>query len=207
MAIVPYTSTNQAGSTIFFQRHSQSGEGDDAADAVTGVVGIVDSSGNEIGSSNPLPISLPLTRVFVSDLTLDNSGAYASGDTLADILEVTNAVGTTAGTATIQEITLIDTDDQGQPLDLIFYDSTVTLSAKNAAWSISTTDAKNSLGHISIDSADYKTFGSHKQATVPGTIGIQPASGTSIYLGVISRGTPTHTVNGLTIKISILRDS
>ena len=90
MAIVPYTSTNQAGATIFFQRHSQSGEGDDAADAVTGVVGIVDSSGNEIGSSNPLPSSESTKTILTAMGTFN-----ASGDNTA--VDISAAAGYTSG--------------------------------------------------------------------------------------------------------------
>ncbi len=203
MAIVPYTSTNQAGATIFFQRHSQSGEGDDAADAVIGVVGIVDSTGSEIGSSNPLPISLPSQRVFKAALTLDTS-PYASGDTLADLLEITNAVRTAGGTGTITSVTINDLDGQAQGLDLIFFDQSVTLSANNNTWN---TAMVNVLHSVAVEAADYKTYGSDSSATIGGlSLAIQPNSGTSIYIGAISRGTGTYTVNGLEIVIGILRD-
>lgn len=90
MAIVPYTSTNQAGATIFFQRHSQSGEGDDAADAVLGLVGIADSAGSEIGAANPLAID-PSTKT----LLFATGTTSTSGDNTA--IDISAAAGYTAG--------------------------------------------------------------------------------------------------------------
>lgn len=207
MSEVPFSSTNQAGATIFFQRHSQSGEGDAANDPVLGVTGIVDSAGNEVGPSNPLPISIPSTRVFASDLTLDTN-AYAVGDTLANILEITNAVGSAAGTGTIQSITVIDDDDQGEPFDLVLFNQSVTVGALNAAWAVSDADMANALGIIRIESADYVDLGGNRIATLQGlSLGAQPVSGTSIYVGTISRGTGTYTANGLRLVITIQRDS
>ena len=206
MAIVPYTSTNQAGATIFFQRHSQSGEGDDAADAVVGVVGLVDSAGNEIGAANPLPVSVPATRVFASDLTLDTS-AYANGDVLGDLLEITSAVVSSAGTGSLLSVSVVDYDDQGQPFDILLFNQSIAVGVKNAAWAVSDAIMANFLGIIRVTSADYIDLGGNRVATVPaGAVGLQPNSGTSIFVATISRGTGTYTANGLRLIFTIQRD-
>ncbi len=213
MTIVPYTSSNNASTEIAFRRHSQSGDGDGtgtgtgAGNAVLGVTGIVDSAGNEVGASNPLPVMFPSSRVFSSDLTLDTS-AYAVGDTLASILEITNATLGSAGTGTIQSITIIDKDNQRQPLDLVFFDRSVTVGTSNAAWAVSDSDLANALGIVKIEGADYTELNGNAIATVtPPPIGIQPSSGTSIYLGTVSQGTGTYAANGLAVVITIARDN
>jgi hypothetical protein len=85
MALIPYSSVNQTGATIFFQRHSQSGEGDDEADAVLGVVGLVDEQGVEIGSALGNKTILTATGTFSTsgdNTAIDISAAsgYVSGD-------------------------------------------------------------------------------------------------------------------------------
>lgn len=85
MAIIPYSSTNQAAQTIFFRRHSQSGEGDDAADAVIGVIGIVDELGNELGSALQTKVIRAATGTISASgdaIAIDISAlaGYVSGD-------------------------------------------------------------------------------------------------------------------------------
>ncbi len=133
MAIVPYTSTNQAGATIFFQRHSQSGEGDADVDAVIGVVGIVDSAGNEIGSSNPLPSSEATKTILAATGTFNTSGdntaidvsaatGYTSGDRIViTAIRIQNENGT-ANTVTIKDgasttVARVYTETAGSGLD------------------------------------------------------------------------------------------
>ncbi|MEO1390977.1 MAG: hypothetical protein AAFV85_26900 [Cyanobacteria bacterium J06634_6] len=135
MAVVPYTSTNQTGSTIFFQRHSQSGEGDDAADAVVGVIGLVDSAGNEVGSTNPLPTATQTKTVLfatgtvsaVGDaIAIDISAApgYTSGDKIViTALRIQNENGT-ANTVTLKDaattIARVYTEAAGSGLDRVY---------------------------------------------------------------------------------------
>jgi hypothetical protein len=150
--------------------------------------------------------SLPANRIFSADLTLDTS-AYAVGDVLADQLTITNAVLSSAGTGRILAVTVIDIDDQGQPFDIIVFNQTTTVGTKNAAWAVSDAAMLNALGIIKIESADYTDLGSNRIATVQGlSIGIQPSSGTSIFIGTISRGTGTYTAAGLRLVFTIERD-
>lgn len=168
------------------------------------VVASLPAGTNNIGDVDV--VSLPATRVFSSDLALDTS-AYASGDVLGGLLEVTNAVISAAGTGTIQSITVIDADDQGQPFDIVFFNQSVTMASANSAWAVSDADMANALGLVRVESADYVDLGGNRIATKDGlSIGIQPASGTSIYAGTISRGAGTYTASGLRLVLSILRD-
>lgn len=84
MAIVPFTSTNQAGATIFFQRHSQSGEGDADVDAVLSRIGVVDENGAEFGSALQTKALLTATGTI-----------SASGDNIA--IDISAQPGYTAG--------------------------------------------------------------------------------------------------------------
>jgi len=151
-------------------------------------------------------IFMTSTRLFSSVLTLDTS-VYAAGDTLADLLEVTNAVVHEGGIGTIRALTVIDTNDQGQPFDLIFFNQSVDVGTKNSAWGVINANMSHALGIIRVESADFADLGSHRIATITRSqFGIKPQLGTSIFVGTISRGTGTYSSNGLRLILTIDRD-
>jgi hypothetical protein len=144
------------------------------------------------------PVTTAEPGVFSGVLTLDTA-AYALGDTLGDILAITNAVPSSAGKSILSSITIIDTDNQRGAFDIAIYDRTVTVGTKNAAYGVSDADAAFCIGVVSVTQADYKNMGGHSIATIQTNLGIRANSGTSVFFGTISRDTKTHTANGLRI--------
>lgn len=137
-------------------------------------------------------------------LTLDTA-IYASGDVLSDTAELTGAMRVIGGKGILRSITVIDEDDQGIAFDIFFFKVTQSLGAKNAAPNISDAAARDCLGAISVAAGDYIDLGGVRVATKSGlalVLESDPAS-LNIFIGTITRGTPTYTANGLKLKLGI----
>lgn len=140
-------------------------------------------------------------------LALDTS-TYADGDVLSDTATVSNAMRVNAGKGKLRSITVIDEDDQGVALDVVFFKATQSLGTKNAAPSISDANARDCLGFVSIASGDYIDLGGVRVATKRDiNLMVEADTGsTSLFIGTITRGgTPTYTASGLKLKIGIER--
>lgn len=140
-------------------------------------------------------------------LSLDTS-AYSNGDVLAETQAVASAVRVAAGKAVLHSIVLNDKDDQGAALDLVFLRTNVSLGTKNAAPSITDANADEILGIVSVISTDWIDLGGCKIATLRnvGLLLEAGAAATSIFIAAITRGAPTHTASGITLRLGLLRD-
>lgn len=138
--------------------------------------------------------------------TVDPTTAYAAADVLFNPVEVENAVQEN-GRSVVQSIVVIDTDDQQQAFDLVFFDSNVSLGTVNAGSTLSDNGAGTGIGHVSITASDYCDLGNSAEATKRNVgLEIKPADGeTSVWVGAISRGTPTYASGSLKIRIGLLR--
>lgn len=148
------------------------------------------------------------SKTAIVDITLSlDTSQYASGDVLAATQEVANAVPIATGTAILQSVFLLDKDDQGQPLDLVFLDVSGSIGTENAAAGPTDAVAATILGVVEIAAADYVDL-ANSQIAVRTNLGIvvKPASGTSLYIAAISRGTGTYTASGITLKLGFLQD-
>lgn len=144
--------------------------------------------------------------------TLDTS-AYASGDVLFVAKELPDALIAPGSAAMLTGVTLIDKDDQvAAGLDLYFFSKSVSMGSLNApATSISDSDAAYFLGKVSVASGDWEDVGGVKWATAaaPGK-GLLLACDdltltTSVWVIGVTRGTPTYTASGITLRVSIVR--
>lgn len=142
-------------------------------------------------------------------LTLDTS-IYASGDVLSDTAVIHNALDEVEGTGIIHSVTLLDKADQAGALDLVFFRTNVSLGTKNAAVSISDTNADEIVGVVEIAASDYVDL-VNSQIVTKSNLGIgfqgDPTSGIKLYVAAISRDTKTYaSANDITLKITILQD-
>ena len=139
-------------------------------------------------------------------LSLDTS-AYAAGDVLAEMQEVAGALRTTAGSGVIQSLVVLDKDDQAEPLDIVFMTASGSLGTENAAVSISDADAAKIIGVVEIAAGDYVDLANSRIAVLGNlSLLLDGPTGTSIWVGAISRGTGTYTASGITLRIGILED-
>lgn len=156
--------------------------------------------------TNPAPVYSPIQFVDVT-MTEDTSGAYASGEVIADSQILAGICRANDALSVLQSITMVDEDDQGVAMTLVFMSANVALGAENAAPSISDANSRTILGTIVIAAADWVDLGGTRTCTKPGAgIGLKPVTGTpDIYVGIINgTGTPTFTANGLKLRATAL---
>lgn len=159
---------------------------------------LVDSSGNLQIESVPLGDVLDLT------LSLDTS-AYADNDVLAAPQEVTGFFRVSGGRARLQSVVLLDEDDQGQDIDLIFLNADGSLGAENAAFGPTDAVARTVVGTLSIVAADYCDAGNSMIASGEVNMLMEAAAAsTSVWVGAVVRsGTPTYTASGIRLKLGV----
>ncbi len=148
------------------------------------------------------------THATVVDLTLslDTGGAYADGDVLAAAQELTNAVRQSGGTGILQSVLVVDQDDQGQALDIVISDATITLGTENSAVSISDADAAKILGVVEVTAADYVDLVNSQVANIRNIGMVIMPDTTSLYISAVSRGTGTYTASGIVLRFGIIQD-
>jgi len=140
--------------------------------------------------------------------TLDTS-IYADGDVLFDTTAITNFFRSPGEGAFLQSIHVLDEDDQGVALDLVFFNALVSLGTINAAPSISDANARAIVGIVNVPAAGFVDLGGCRVTTLRGVgLQIRPPSGVqAAYVAGITRGgTPTYTANGLRFKFGLHQD-
>jgi hypothetical protein len=165
------------------------------------------------GSDGALYVDPRPKLVRVTATPVISSGSiYANGDCLGPLQTIANAVRAGALSGRILSATIVDkTQAQRAAIDILFFTSTVTTAADNAAFTISDTDIQNCLGVIPVKALDYNTAWPgtplNSIATVPyadltTSANLNNSSqlpfpivttGTDLFMQLIVRGTPTYT--------------
>lgn len=144
-------------------------------------------------------------REITLALTVD-TGAYADGDVVGGLLSIDPLGHSTSGF--INKITIIDDDEEGVAIDAHFYSSVPTTIADNAAWALSTADAKLYEGKIAVAATDYAAYTGNKTAVkqTTGDDDVQYEITTNllnIYLALNGAGVTFTAGTDLTVKIGI----
>ena len=140
------------------------------------------------------------TLVFSTD-----TSAYASGDLIADLQEITGVFRNPNSFIEIISATIIDQADQANVMYLVFMSASTSLGTENSAPNIS--DANVLLGfpkQLPIAAADYVDYGGAKVAQLRncGLVLKGNGSDTSLYAGLINEtGTPTYAAGSLKLEI------
>jgi hypothetical protein len=145
-------------------------------------------------------------RLLEVTLTLDTS-AYADGDVLADTQPILRALRAENSVSKLDSLVLLDEDDQGVALDLVFFSANVSLGTENAAPSITDANARNQLGFVKIATTDYIDLGGCRIATKTNIdLPLKSAAGTTtLYVAAITRGgTPTYTASGIKLRLFVI---
>lgn len=141
-----------------------------------------------------------LTQVPVT-FSLDTS-IYASGDLLADTQAIAGALRVAGLTSKLTALTLLDKDNNtAAQIDVVFLRSNTSMGAENSAPTISDANAGTEIiGVVQVLAADFVAIGTGKQATkiLPVPMDLYAAAGTTVYVALITRGTPTQTASGIT---------
>lgn len=144
----------------------------------------------------------------VIDVTLTaDTAILASGDVMVVPQEITSVFRQNAGRVRLESIVVLDGDDQGTAIDLVFSDANITLGTLNAAISVSDADAAKIIGHVSVAAADFKDY-INSQIAVKTGVGIvmeAAAASTSLWVSAVCRsGTPTYTAAALKLKLGFV---
>lgn len=131
--------------------------------------------------------------------------AYSLGDNIGGLLTLTNAVLLSAGGGIIQNVGIYDAAAQSAAIDVVFFvaNPSSTTFTDNGALTVNAADGPSIVGIAHV--TDWSTFAasSFGQALNLG-INFDLSIGTSLYVALISRGTPTYATNSLTLNVEIL---
>jgi hypothetical protein len=128
--------------------------------------------------------------------TLDTN-AYADGDQVSTLQTLRVSSSGRVGTE-LKLITILDKTLDKAPLDLFFFDRSVTVAADNAAASFSDADMVFCLGVVSIVAGDYDDNAANSFATVAVNFPLIAADGgDTIYFAIVARGAVTYAASDL----------
>ena len=143
--------------------------------------------------------------VFTITPTLSTT-AYEVNDTLFDATEINDVALQSGKSVTLVSVTLIDKDEQGFGLWLIFFDRSATFGTLLAAPSTSDSDAANIVGQVHILGSDWIDIGGAYTATANfSPIKMKP-NATDLYVGGKTEGTPDYaSTSSLILKLGFDR--
>jgi hypothetical protein len=141
----------------------------------------------------------PTISVASAGLTIATT-AYTAGDQMGTIFTLPNAARVSGGSGIITGVKLIDAADVIGPVDVMFFDRSVTLAADNAAFAISDADALFIVGLAQLSGAF--DIGNNRLAQqIPAAIPYT-CNGTSLFAAVITRS--GHTFFGATGNLQLI---
>ena len=136
------------------------------------------------------------------------AASNADGDVIFTFTEIPNAVAIDGGTCLLHSVSLLDDDDNGGKIDLIFQTDSTTLGTLGAAVSETDANAGDILGYVQLD-----TYfdGINWQLSSKTNIGLvlKAASGTkSLYVAGVNRNgdAQTATAAGIHLRIGVIKD-
>lgn len=137
-----------------------------------------------------------------------DTGIYAADELLFNPATLTNAGAYVGGIVKLTSLLLLDEDDQGIAMDLLFLDASTSLGTFNTAFAASDTLMRAVVGRVNIATGDYIDFGGSRVAMKTGLSTIMKcgAATRDLYVAAVTRGgTPTYTATGLKFKFGIER--
>lgn len=137
-----------------------------------------------------------------------DTSIFASADLIADPVEIVGFFRVPGGRAFIDSIVILDEDDQGAAITLVFTQVSTSFGTLNSAPNITDANARSMVGHVTFATTDFFDVGGAKLGTRSNLgLMVEGASGaTSLFVGVINgAGTPTYTASGLKLKIGVRR--
>ena len=161
-------------------------------------------------------MSAPLVKatgaVKVITLTPDTATeACSDGEVIFQADELENMVDVNGGTCIVQSIGVLDDDDHGGAIDIVFMDTTGLLDAGDDGGTIDAADGAIPdaiLGVVSISNYFNGVLWQYGHKENIGLALKAAAGATSIYVSAVNRsgGALTWTAAGLRLKIGIVKD-
>jgi hypothetical protein len=139
-----------------------------------------------------------------------DTGAYASGDLIADTQQYDAFFRKTDGTGVINTITITEKDAQGVAYYIIFHRTSTSMGSENSAPNISDANLVAGIQHIvTVSASDFVTVSGTKIATLKNLgLPVMAVSGTDdLYISILnSTGTPTYASGEIQLGIGVLLD-
>lgn len=137
-------------------------------------------------------------------LTLDVA-AYGIGDVLADTQLVVLNPRKSDKELILDSIKVVDKDDVGTAIDLIFLKSNTSIGTENGVPNISDANvAAAVIGHYALVAADFIDYGGAKVAhKINLNMPLELAQGDPLYIAAIARAASTYTALGIEVELGI----
>ncbi len=141
------------------------------------------------------------------DPTCEAAG-NADGDVIFTFTEIPNCVSVDAGSCLLHSVQLLDDDDNGGAIDLVFQSDNTTLGSIGAAVSESDANAGDILGYVSLTTYFDGIAWQMSTKTNIGLVLKAAASTKSIYVAGVNRSgsSQTATAAGIHLKIGVIKD-
>lgn len=158
-----------------------------------------------IQGSGQIPAALRSVECFGPVTPTADTSILASGDVAFNPVELPGFFSGYGAVRLLTGVQVVDRDDQGIALDLVLMNASTNLGTLNSAPNISDDNITSAvLATVSLVAGDYVDLGGARVATKILSLPIPlvgPAASLSVWIGGISRGTPTYTAAGLRIKL------
>jgi hypothetical protein len=184
----------------------------DSAGIIT--VGTAGSPSSQVVSMQGVAGGTPVPATGVSALRIitmsTDTGAYASGDLIADTQQYDGFFRVSNGTGIINTITVTEKDAQGAAIYIIIHRTSTSMGSENSAPNISDANLVAGIQHIiPVGTADYVTVSGTKIATLKNLgLPVMAVSGTDdLYISILnSTGTPTYASGEIQLGIGVMLD-
>lgn len=144
-------------------------------------------------------------KTITATPVLDTS-AYATGDRMGSVVTLSDLHPGFNQQLIIRSINVIDLEKQNAAFDIMLFNALPTVaSADNAAIDISDAEVTKLVGVVPVATGDYTTaFAGCGQATKANVgLVVQTAElDNTLYMLLVSRGSPTYAAGSLVIKIA-----
>ena len=156
------------------------------------------------GSGSPLPVGGE-GDVFTAVPTI-TAGAYAAGDAVGELIELANAVREAGGGGFVVGIVAIDDAGQDAELEFWLFDDEITDVDDNDAWAPAEADLEHLVAIVSSNDGSWCAAGTPSALDVDAVRRFNVVD-TSLYLKIVTRGTPTFAAtDDLTVRVKIAQD-
>ena len=139
------------------------------------------------------------------------TNACSDGEVIFQGDEIENAVAVNGGTCILQSVGLLDDDDKGGAIDLVFFDSNVELDDSDDGTAIDAADGSipdSILGVVTISNYFDGVAWQYGHKENIGLVLKAASDSTSIYVAGVNRsgGALTWTASGIRLKLGIVKD-
>ena len=179
------------------------------SDLTITTAGVTESkvSGGEFLSSDK---KLNLMKVDIVSITPGTTtNACSDGEIIWDNEKLENLVGVKGGSCILQSVTLIDDDDHGGAIDLVFFNASSSLGTEGSA--VSAADGAVPDAILGVVTVSNYFDGVNWKVGTKNNIGLvlkAASDSRDIYVGAVNRsgGALTYTAAGLLLKVGVVQD-